>query len=159
MASGGMMVRLGLAALVSGAAAGLLATLALFIGGFLFGSPGSWWASAMLVDSLQVAVLAGLIVASLPAFFAGASMWALGDAFGAARHPLAWAAAGAAVGGALWIVFGLVLGRAGAGGGLDAFEAALLAASLVAGAGGALAFLAAMRLGGRLFGEARRRRL
>jgi hypothetical protein len=158
MAAGGTTVRLGLAAIVSGAAAGMLATLAVFLGG-LFGSPGSWWAFGMLVDWLPIGFLAGLAIASLPAFFAGALMWALGDNFGAARHPLAWAAAGAAVGGALWILFGLVLGSAGAGGGLAALEAALLAASLVGGSGGALTFLGAMRLGGRLFGEARRRRL
>ncbi|HYI41069.1 MAG TPA: hypothetical protein VE053_12200 [Allosphingosinicella sp.] len=147
MASGGMMLRLGLAALVSGAAAGMLATLALFIGGLLFGSPGSWWAFAMLADWLPIGFLAGLVIASLPAFFAGSSMWALGDDFPYARHPLAWAAAGAAVGGALWSLFVLMLGTGGAGR-LDAMDAALLAAGLVAGAGGALAFLGAMRLSG-----------
>jgi hypothetical protein len=154
MASGGMMMRLGVAALVSGAVAGMLAILALFFGGLLFGSPGSWWAFSMLAEWLVIGLLAGLVVASLPAFFAGASMWALGDGFGPARHPFAWAAAGAVVGAALWALLGLLLGRAGAGGGLNAFETALLAASLVAGAGGALAFLGVMRLGGRWGGEA-----
>jgi hypothetical protein len=158
MISGRMMVRLGLAALVSGAAAGMLATLAVFLGVLLFGSPEGWWGLAMLVDWLQLGFLAGLVVASLPAFFAGISMWAIGQDFVAARHPLAWAAAGTAVGAALWVVFGLVLGKAGADGRLDSLDLALLGASLIAGAGGALAFLGAMRLGGRLFDEAPRRR-
>jgi hypothetical protein len=156
--SGRMMVRLGLAALVSGATAGMLATLAVFLGVLLFASPEGWWGLAMLVDWLQIGFLAGLVLASLPAFFAGASMWALGQDFDPARHPLAWAAAGTAVGGALWLVFGLVLGEAGADGRLDPLESALFAASLIAGAGGAVVFLGAMRLGGRLFDEAPRRR-
>ncbi|HEX8626301.1 MAG TPA: hypothetical protein VF782_14665 [Allosphingosinicella sp.] len=159
MMSGRMMMRLGLAALASGSAAGTLATLAVFVGGLLFGSPPGWWGFAMLLDWLQIGFLAGLVVASLPAFFAGASMWALGADFEAARHPLAWAAAGAAVGGALWLLFCVALGRAGPDGGLQPLEAGILAASLVAGAGGALTFLGAMRLDARLSGSARRRSL
>lgn len=147
MLSGGMMLRMGMAALVSGSAAGLLATLAFFFGGLLFGSPGGWLGLAMLGDWLGIGLLAGLAVASLPAFFAGTAMWALGDGWPAARAPLAWAAAGAAVGGGLWAFFCLLLGSVAAGG-LDALEVALLAAALVGGAGGALAFLGTMRLGG-----------
>jgi hypothetical protein len=145
--SGGLMLRLGVAALASGSAAGLIATLSFFFGVLLFGSPERWWGFAMLGDWLPLGLLAGLAVASLPAFFAGAAMWALGDGFAAARHPLAWAAAGAAVGGALWAVLGLVLGSVAAGG-LDSDEIALLAAGLIGGAGGALAFLGTMRLSG-----------
>lgn len=100
----------------------------------------------MLANWLPIGFLAGLAIASLPAFFAGASMWAIGDSYGAARHPLAWAAAGAAVGGGLWVVFGILLGPDEIG--ADGW--ALCAASLIAGAGGALAFLGAMRQSGRL---------
>ena len=152
MASGGMIARLGVAALVSGAAAGTLLPLAIFLGGLLAGSAASWWGFAMLIDWLQVGFVAGLVVATLPAFFAGASMWALGASFDSARRPSAWAVAGAAVGGAGWALLGLAIGRLDGGGGLDAFEAAILAATLAAGAGAALAFLGAMRLMGRLFG-------
>ncbi|HEX8062424.1 MAG TPA: hypothetical protein VF535_04335 [Allosphingosinicella sp.] len=157
MLSGGMMLRMGLAALASGSAAGLLTTLALFFGGLVFGSPGGWWGFAMLGDWLPIGLLAGVAVAGLPALFAGTAMCGLGVSFPAARRPLAWAAAGAAVGGALWILFCLVLGSV-AERGLDALEIALLAAGLIGGAGGALAFLGTMRLSGPLWRESGRGR-
>lgn len=154
MESGRMMLRLGLAALVSGAAAGMLATVAVFLDELFFRSAERWWTLSILADWLPIGLLAGLVIGSLPAFFAGASMWTLGHDFEAARHPLAWAVAGAAVGGALWGLFVLLLAGPGAGARFDL----LLAASLVAGAGGALAFLGAMRLGGSRFRRAPRRR-
>ena len=152
MASGRMTLRLGVAALVSGAAAGTLLPLAICLAGLFAGSAASWWGFAMLITWLQVGFVAGLVVASLPAFFAGASMWALGASFDSARRPSAWAVAGAAVGGAGWVLLGLVIGGLDSGDGLDAFESAILAATLAAGAGAALAFLGAMRLMGRWFG-------
>lgn len=157
MLSGGMMLRIGFAALVSGSAAGLLATLALFFAGLFFGSPGGWWGFWMLADWLPLGFLAGLAVASLPAFFAGMAMCGLGEGFPAARRPFAWAAAGASVGGALWVLFSLLLGSV-AEGGLDALEVALLAVGLIGGAGGALAFLGTMRLSGPLWRESGRDR-
>jgi hypothetical protein len=147
MASGGIGLRIALAALVSGATAGMLLALAFFLAVLVVGPPGPWWTLAMLIDWLQIGCVAGLVIATLPAWLAGLSMWALGASYGAARHPLAWAAAGAGVGGALWVLFGPLLGNM-ARDGLDRDELALLAASLLAGAGAGLAFLAAMRLTG-----------
>lgn len=157
MASGRMILRLGLAALVSGASAGMLIPVMVFLGGLALGGwTADWDSFAMLVEWLGFGFLVGLILAALPAFLAGASMWALGRNFESARRPVPWAAAGAVVAGALWALAQLVSGGFG---NLDFFETSLLAASLPAGAGGALAFLAAMRLSGRLCGEARRERI
>lgn len=152
MLSVGMMLRMGLAALVSGSAAGLLAMLTLFFGALFFGWPGGWWVFAMLGGRFPLWFLAGLTVLSLPALLAGAAMCGLGDSFPAARRPLAWAAAGAAVGGALWALFCLILGSV-ARGGLDALDVALLAATVIGGAGGALAFLGTLRLSGHFWPE------
>lgn len=157
MASGGTMIRLGLAALVAGGAAGILLPLAVFLGALLAGPAPEWWVFAMLIDWLQVGFLAGLVVATLPAFLAGASLWALGESFEAARRPPAWAAAGAFVAAALLALFAWGSGTLGSGVGLDAFDIAILVAALAAGAGSALAFLGSMRLAGHLFGERRRR--
>jgi hypothetical protein len=157
MASGGTMIRLGLAALVAGGAAGILLALAVFLGGLLAGPAPEWWVFAMLIDWLQVGFLAGLVVATPPAFLAGASLWALGESFEAARRPPAWAAAGAFVGAALLALFEGLSGRFGSGGGLEAFDMAILAAALAAGAGSALAFLGSMRLADHLSGEPPRR--
>ena len=151
MASGGMMWRLALAALASGAAAGMLLPLTLFVAAFAAGTAASWWAFAALVDWLKIGFVAGLVLASFPAFFAGASMWALAGSIEAARRPSAWAAAGAAVGGAGWTLLGLMLRGGGA---VDAFELAILAAALAAGAGAALAFRGTMRLLGPCWAEA-----
>ncbi len=63
--SGGLTLRMGLAALASGSAAGLVATLSLFLGVLLIGSPDSWWEFAMLGDWLPLGF-------GRPAFFAGA---------------------------------------------------------------------------------------
>jgi hypothetical protein len=147
MASGRIVARLGLAALASGGTAGLLLTLAVFFGGLLSGYARSWWTASALLDWLPIGFLAGLFAASLPAFFAGAGLWSIGDTVRAVRHPLAWAASGAVIGGALWALYLLGLGSVGENG-LDTGEMALLAAGLVAGCGGALAFLAVMRLSG-----------
>lgn len=143
----GMLMRLGLAALVAGVTSGALLVLAVYFGGAGIGHPEIPWMSAMLFDWLETGLVAGLAVASIPAFVAGAAMWGLGRRIAAARRFPAWAAAGAAVGGALFALFGLVLGKMGRGG-LDSFETVLLCASLIAGAGGALAFLLAIRLSG-----------
>lgn len=157
MAAGGMLFRLAFAALVSGAAAGLLLPLLLAMAGLLAGAPPIWSAFGRLSVLLPLGPAAGLVFATLPAFFAGASMWALGERFGSAGRPPAWAAAGAAVGAALWLLFELAADSFG-GSGPEAFDAALLATGLAAGAGGALAFRAAMRLAGGTFGNARRGR-
>jgi hypothetical protein len=141
MAAGGTMLRLALAALVSAATAGLLATFALGLPSLLGGTPGRWSDLSAALLMLSIGVVGGLVVATLPAFFAGAWLWALGDRFGSARLPHAWAAAGACVGGGLWALFAASAGPV-------AFEAILLAASLGAGAGGALAFRSVMNLTG-----------
>jgi hypothetical protein len=159
MASGGMMMRLALAAFASGAAAGILLPLAFFAGGlFLTDLMTSWDAFEGLVGGLQAGVAIGLVFASPPAFFAGAAMWALGERVAAARRPHAWAAAGAAVAATLWILLQCVVRLLTDGfGSLDLFSLALLAASLPAGAGGALVFRGAMRLGDRRDVRAERR--
>lgn len=147
MVSVSLAARMVLAALVAGATAGTLLVLSFWAGPLLFGSAPGWWTFRALTDWLPIGFLAGLLGATLPAFLAGSLMWSLGASVRAARHPLAWAAAGAGVGGALWTMFGPVLGEVGRDG-LDPMETALLAAALFAGAGSALAFLAAMRLTG-----------
>lgn len=157
MRAGGMVFRLAFAALVSGAAAGLLLPLLLAMAGFLTGGPPIWSAFGRLGVLLALGLAAGLVFAALPAFFAGASMWALGERFDSARRPPAWAAAGAAVGAAFLLLFELAADSYG-GSGPAAVDATLLAAGLGAGAGGALAFRSAMRLAGATFGTARRGR-
>jgi len=157
MASGRMLFRLAFAALAAAAAAGLLLPLLLSSAGLMGGWAPSWPAFGMLVYLLPVGLAFGLVVATLPAFFAGASMWALGEKFGSARRPAAWAAAGGAVGAMLWALFEILVGSFRAGG-PDASDAALLAAGLASGAGGALAFRAVMRLGGPPPGDPGQRR-
>ena len=152
MVSRRTILRLGLAALASGAAAGLLLPLIYFLGALALGGwPADGPAVALLIEWLQVGFVAGLVLATLPAFLAGASMRALGARFGAARRPLPWAAAGAFVAAALWALAYLAGGLFGSGfGELDFLAMSLLAASLPAGAGAALVFRAAVRLGERL---------
>jgi hypothetical protein len=149
-----MMARLALSALVAGAVAGMLLPVAFFLGGLALGGWGADRESfARLIEALQIGLLAGSVLATLPALFAGAALWALGESFDSARRPPAWAAAGAAVTGALWLLLQFL-----DGGGLghpDFLEMSVLAAGLPAGAGGALAFLGAMRLSGALLGDPR----
>jgi hypothetical protein len=139
MAAGGMMLRLALAALVSAATAGLLVPLLLALPWLLGGASGRGLDLPAALLILAVGIVGGLVVATLPAFFAGASLWALGDRFGFVRLPHAWAATGASVGAGLWGLFEAVAGT-------GAFATILLAVSLAAGAGGALAFRSVMRL-------------
>jgi hypothetical protein len=146
MASGGTMARLALAALASAATAGLLLALFLAAASLLAGAPGRWSDLQPALLMLLVGIVGGLVVATLPAFFAGASLWALGGRFPIARLPHAWAAAGASVGGALWALFAAFTGAFHRGPG--PLETILTAASLAAGAGGALAFRSAMHLTG-----------
>jgi hypothetical protein len=141
MAAGGTMLRLTLAALVSAATAGLLVPLLLGLPSLLGGYPGRWFDLSGALLILSIGIVAGLVVATLPTFFAGAWLWALGDRFGLARLPCAWAAAGASVGAGLWALFVAMTGP-------GALERILLAVSLAAGAGGALAFRFVMRLTG-----------
>ncbi|HEX8309591.1 MAG TPA: hypothetical protein VF645_14360 [Allosphingosinicella sp.] len=145
MATGGMMFRLAFAAMVSAAAAGLLLPVLVALAGLLTGDSASWSAVWSLLFFVSIGIVGGLIFATLPAFFAGASMWALGMRFRAARLAPAWAAAGASVGAALWALFQSVAGPF-AGRGAGAFEVMLLGGCLAAGAGGALAFRSVMRL-------------
>jgi hypothetical protein len=144
MAAGGMMLRLALAALVSAGTSGLIVPILLGLALLLDGNPQIGFDVRGSLLLLSVGIAGGLVVATLPAFFAGAWLWAFGDRFGRARLPAAWAAAGASVGGALWALFGAATGafHRGPGG----FEALTLAVSLAAGAGGALAFRAIMLL-------------
>jgi hypothetical protein len=140
--------RLALAALVSGAAAGLLAILALYVGALLLLGGWAWegLTPERLFAALAAGMAAGLVVASLPAFLAGAAMCALGRRFEAARRVPAWAAAGAGAGLLLWAAFAIgVRARLGEPG-LGGPDATLLAACFV-GAGSALAFRAVVRPG------------
>ena len=148
MATGGTMLRLAFAALVSAGTAGLLVPLLLGLPSLLDGFAGRWSGLSAALSILSIGVVGGLVVATLPAFFAGAWLWALGDRFGLARLPHAWAAAGASVGAGLWALFAAAAGR-------GAFEMILLAASLAAGAGGALAFRSVMHLTGASSGPRR----
>ena len=148
MAAGGMMLRLALAALASAAIAGLLVPLLLGLPSFLGGAPGRGLDLSAALLMLSIGVAGGLVVATLPAFFAGALLWALGDRFRFARLPYAWAAAGASVGAGLWALFAAAAGP-------GAFETILLGASLAAGSGGALAFRSVMRLTGAPAGRRR----
>jgi hypothetical protein len=148
MPSGTTLIRrLALAALVSGATAGLLATLSILLA-MLIGGRGAWKAPApgdlavLLADGFG----AGLIVASLPAFVGGAAMCALGRRFDYARRAPAWAAAGAGAGLVLWAVAATAVRIRVGEPGLARADGALLAAGL--GAGAALAFRAVARPAG-----------
>lgn len=139
--------RLALAALAAGAAAGVLATLALYLGALLL--VGWAWegvSASALLAGLAAGLAAGLVVATLPAFVAGTAMYALGRRFEAARRSPAWAAAGACGGLATWAAFAIgVRARVGEPG-LAALDSTLVAACLV-GTGSALAFRSVARPG------------
>ena len=155
MEAGKLMLRMALAALLSGAAAGLLLTLAVPFAFWLLDPRAGWTAADSflplpLARALPFAIWAGLLVATLPAFLAGALMWALAARSEAAASPAAWAAAGAGVGGALLALVYVTLSGAADGLELGRTDAALLAAFLAAGAGTALVFRGVMRLSGRL---------
>jgi hypothetical protein len=139
-------LRLGLAALVSGAAAGLMTILAIVCAGLLLGGAaiGNWVTVVDVGAGLVTAIVAGIVVAAPPALLAGAAMCALGRRFEAARRTPAWAAAGAATGGWLWAALTLAVRiLLGAPGPLRP-DAVLLAAALI-GAVAALAFRAVAR--------------
>lgn len=142
MATGRRFARLALAALASGAAAGLLATLAVFLGASFLGG-WSWNVSPAeaLFAMLAAGVAAGLVAFSGPALVAGAAMCALARRVESARRAPAWAAAGAAVGALGWTAFAVAVGTSVGEPGLDRPGGALLAA-ILAGAGAALAFRA-----------------
>lgn len=143
------LLRLGFAACLSGAVAGLLLAGAMFFGAHL-DEPVSGWAItgsaglAELGSLAQFAVTTGIIVASVPAFLAGAALWGLGRHRRAARHVLAWAAAGAAVGAHLWALLELAFWTPGRGARLTYVDAGFFLACLIAGAGAALAFRTTM---------------
>ena len=122
------LLRLGLAACVSGAVAGVLLAVALFFGSNLdepllgwssIGSSGlaELWALAMFGLTM------GLLVATVPAFFAGAVLWGMSRYERAARHALAWAGAGAAVGAILWALMELSFWTPGRGARLTYIDA------------------------------------
>jgi hypothetical protein len=139
-----LLLRLALAALVSGAAAGLMMTAAALLGATWLGGLGRHSSTGDLAGALAAGTQAGLGAASLPAFVAGGGLWALGARRAAARSAPAWALAGAAAGLAGWALFSaavrIVLGEPGVG----RPDGALLAA-LLAGSGAALAFRAIAR--------------
>jgi hypothetical protein len=154
MPTGKLILRMALAALASGAAAGLLPLLVVVLPMWLF-DPRTGWTAAeemlpMLPRILFLAVSLGLVVATLPAFLAGAAMWALARRFEAASRPPAWAAAGAGVGAAFLVLAYVALGQRSLAFRLDRTDLALIAAFLIAGAGTALVFLGVMRLSGRM---------
>lgn len=145
MAIGTKLARLAFAALVSGAAAGLLASLAMLLGAAWLGG-WSWNVAPaeVMLAVLAAGLAAGIVVAAPPAFLAGAAMWALGRRVEAARRPSAWATAGAAVGAFGWAAFATAIGLSVGEPGLTR-PGALLPAAILAGAGAALAFRAVAR--------------
>lgn len=146
MASGTIVLRLALAALASGAAAGLLATLALYVAALLLLGGWAWQGltASVLLGGLAAGLVGGLVVATLPAFLAGAAMCALGRRFEAARRAPAWSAAGAGGGVLMWAAFALGVGARLGEPGLAALDFTLIAALLV-GTGAALTFRAVAR--------------
>ncbi len=143
------LLRLGFAACLSAAAAGLLLAMALFFGARL-DEPLVGWASsgpARLAKFRSLAafgITVGLMVASVPAFLAGGALWGLGRYRRGARRVLAWAAAGAGVGALLWALLELAFWTPGRAARLTYVDAGFFLACLIAGAGGALAFRATM---------------
>lgn len=140
--------RLALAAMAAGAAAGLLATLELYLGALLLLGGWAWEGvtAAKLLAGLAAGLAAGLVALTLPAFLAGATMYALGRRFEAARRTPAWAAAGAAGGALLWaLAIAAVHSRVGEPG-LAGLDPTLLAAGFI-GTGSALVFRAIARPG------------
>jgi hypothetical protein len=143
------LLRLGLAAFLSAAIAGLILSLALFFGARL-DEPLIGWASAGsagLAELRSVAafgITVGLMMASVPAFLAGAALWGLGRYRRGARQAPAWAAAGAVGGALLWALLELTFWTPGRGARLTYVDCGFLLACLVAGAGGALAFRTTM---------------
>jgi hypothetical protein len=143
------LLRLALAAGLAGAMAGLLLALAIFLGSHL-DEPLLGWAStgsAGLAEFWSLVLFGttlGILVAGLPAFFAGAAMWGMSRHRRAAHHAFAWAAAGAVVGACLWALLELSFWTPGRGANLTYLDAGFFLACLVAGTGGALVFRAAM---------------
>jgi hypothetical protein len=157
-----MVLRLALAACLSGAAAGLLASLSIFFAPHLADPLDNWSreAPARLAELLATAefgITLGIFVAGPPAFAAGSGMWALGRYSQSARHALAWAAVGGGIGAFLWALLELSFWTPGRGAAMTWVDAATFGICLASGAGGALVFRAAMRLGGSR-GPVRRRR-
>jgi hypothetical protein len=155
MLAGATILRLGLAALLSGTAAGLLLVASLLVGAVIAGADhgigtGETPGPEMALLAVRLAVQAGAAVATLPAFVAGAVMTGLAARFEAARHLPAWAAAGAAVGAAFWLLVELVLGQLPYGTRPSAVDEVFLAAFLFGGGGSALVFRGTMRLTARL---------
>jgi hypothetical protein len=150
MAAIATFLHLALAACLSGATAGLLLAMAIFSASH-WAEPVASWTPARLRELLALAELGltlGIVVASWPAFAAGSAMWAIGRRSQAARHGLAWAAAGSAVGALVWTLLELAVPTSGGGARLGYADAGILAACLAAGAGAALAFRATMRVRG-----------
>lgn len=144
-------LRLALAACLSGATAGLLFSTAAF--GWRGQPFEAWWTStsaplAALGSLAAFGVVTGLVVASPPAFVAGAAMWAAGRGSRRPRSLLAWVCAGAGVGALLRVLLELAFWTPGRGSFVTYGEAALLALCLAAGAAAALVFRAAMILTG-----------
>lgn len=143
------LLRLGFAASLSGAVAGLLLAVALFFGSHL-DEPLLGWGSvrsgglAELWSLALFGITMGIFVATLPAFFAGTALWGMSRYKQGARHPLAWAGAGAAVGAFLWALLELSFWTPGRGAHLGYVDAGFFLACLIAGTGGALAFRATM---------------
>lgn len=138
--------RLGLAAGLSGAAAGWLLACALFFGAGL-DEPHMGWSGAGLADLWFLAVFGitlGIPIGGLPSFFAGALLWGMGRHSRAARHVLAWAGAGALVGALLWVLLELTFWTPGRSPHLSRTDIGFFIACLIAGAGGALTFRATM---------------
>jgi hypothetical protein len=155
MLAGSTIARLGLAALLSGAAAGLLLILSLFIGALLARSGlGSGISDGsgvgMLLMMIGLGALAGIVLAAPPSFVAGAAMTGFAIRFETARRVPAWAAAGAAVGFGFWCLAALTLRPFFPPSGPGAADAALLTAFLLSGAAAALIFRGVMKLTGRL---------
>ncbi|HEX8513006.1 MAG TPA: hypothetical protein VF688_07850 [Allosphingosinicella sp.] len=144
------LLRLGFAACLSAAVAGSLLAVALFFGARL-DEPLTGWASigsaglAELGSLAAFGITTGIVVASVPAFLAGAALWGMSRYERHAGHAFAWAAAGAAVGALLWALLELTFWTPGRGARLTYVDAGFFLACLIAGTGGALAFRTTMK--------------
>jgi hypothetical protein len=153
MQAGATILRLGLAAPLSGISVGLLLAVSLLFAVLAAGpgqgyEPGEAPGPDTWLLAIRVAVQVGAAVATLPAFVAGAAMTVLGARFDAARRLPTWGGAGAVVGLAFWLLLELILGSLRGGerpSGMDAF---MLPAFLFSGGGAALVFRAVMLLTG-----------
>ena len=149
LVDGRVMLRMALAALLSGAAGGLLlvtlSMVTVLAPRFAGGGPRLEGVAMMLVAGGA----GGAVVASLPAFLAGAALWALQGRYRGARRPGSWAGAGAVMGACFWGLLQALIASYDGRFELDSISALTAAIFIASGAVAALVFRAAMRMGPR----------